>query len=131
MPILNPDLSDVDALIADGSYPAKIVAPVEVKPSKKTGNPVIWAPVEITVDGKTRKRTAFLTISGAGAFGFAQLLRAVNMDALADAYQKNDGTPKPPFDTDTLVGQEFIAQITQKLDDQGTMRDNISGYMKK
>lgn len=131
MPIIQPDLSDVDSLIPDGTYPAKFVAPIEVKPSKKSGNPVIWAPVELTVDGKTRRRMTFFTISGAGAFGFAQALRAVNMDNLADAYSKNDGSEKPPFDTDTLIGQEFMAQVTQKNDDGGTLRDNITAYMKK
>lgn len=130
MPVIQPDLSEVDSLIADGSYPAKFVAPIEVKTSSK-GNQVIWAPVEVTVEGKTRKRLAFLVISGRGAFGFAQALRAVNMDQLADAYQSNDGSPKPPFDTDSLIGQEFIAQITQKLDDNGVMRDNITGFLRK
>lgn len=131
MPLIKPDLSDADSFgpIEPGTYPAKIES-VEYKQSSK-GNPMIVPKIAITVDGKIRKRNAYLVISGEGAYGFSQLLRACHFDELAQAYG-DKSVPldqKPEFNTDDLQGQELMVVIDKQLYN-GEMRDTIKNYLR-
>ena len=129
MPIINPDLSEVKSQgpIEPGVYRAKILE-VDYKTSGK-GNPMIVPKIEVEV-GQDDKRTrnAYLVITGAGAYGFEQLLRATGFDDIADAYQDKDAQ-KPAFDTDQLIGQELQVQIESDTYN-GQLRDTIKSYLK-
>lgn len=131
MPVLNPDTSqaqDFTTPIEPGTYHAKIVA-CAAQNSKK-GNPMIVPKFEITMpDGKTRTRQAYLVITGEGAMGFDQILRACHMTDLADQLRDPSVSPKPSFDTDTLVGQELQVIIEPNLY-EGQKRDQIAGYLR-
>ena len=100
----------------------------------KAGNSKIMPKFEVTVDGKKRTRTAHLVISGEGSMGFDQLLRACHMNDLADAYRDKSVTNKPPFDTDTLRGQELQVVIEENLyKPEGGVeqkRDQITGFLR-
>lgn len=131
-PLIQPDLSDADAFgpIEPGTYPAKIES-VEAKQSNK-GNPMIVPKFVINVEGKDRKRNAYLVIQGEGAYGFSQLLRACHFDQLADIYG-NRSVPlneKPPFNTDDLVGQELQVVIDTQIYN-GEKRDQIKNYLRR
>lgn len=126
MPKINPDLSQVGP-IAAGTYRARIVS-CEYKVSGK-GNPMIVPRFAVSVDGTDRERDSYLVISGAGARGFMQLLRATGFGQLADAYSSKDGGPKPDFDTDDLIGQELMVVVEGDVyNDQPT--DKITQYLK-
>lgn len=134
-PMLNPDTSaaeDFSQPINPGTYKARIVS-CDVGKSK-AGNPKITPKFKINVDGKDRTRVAHLNISGEGSIGFDQLLRACNMEDLAEAYHDPQVSPKPPFDTDSLIGQELMVVVEENLykPDNGPeqKRDQISGYLK-
>jgi len=130
MPIIQPDLTEVKDMgpIEPGVYRAKILS-VDSQTSQK-GNPMIVPQMEIQVPGQEPKtRKAYLVITGAGAYGFSQLLRACGFDQLADQYEDKSLATKPPFDTDDLVGQELQVQIEGNLYN-GQMRDQIAGYVK-
>ena len=81
-------------------------------------------------DGKsgTKEREAWIVIEGPGSFNFDQLLRAVNMDELADQYA-DENQEGPAFDTDTLIGQELNV-IVDHDDYKGSIVDKINGYLK-
>lgn len=127
MPIITPDLSEAldNSPIEPGTYPAKIAA-VDVETSKK-GNPMVVATFKVTVDGKEKTRKSYLVITGAGAAGFGQLLRATGFSDIADMYADPD-VPNPPFDTDNLIGQEVQVVISHSLY-QGQVRDQIDSYL--
>jgi hypothetical protein len=134
MPILTPDTSaaeDFSQPIPPGTYKARIVS-VEAGRSK-AGNAKIMPKFELTVDGKKRTRTAHLVVSGEGSMGFDQLLRACHMADLADIYRDKSATNKPPFDTDTLIGQELQVVIEEQLYKPDTgpeqKRDQIVGFL--
>ena len=77
MPIINPDTSnmlDMSAIQA-GTYPGEI-AKADFEVSKSSGNPMIVVTTNVEVEGKQRPRKSYLVISGEGAYGFDQLLRA-------------------------------------------------------
>lgn len=129
MPVLKPDTSlaqDMGA-IEPGTYPAKIVA-CDSQVSKN-GNPMAVPSFEVMVDGKKRTRKSFLVVSGEGAYGFDQLLRACGFEDLADQYKDPNVQPKPDFDTDNLIGCEVNVRIDLELY-QGQQRDNIKSYAK-
>lgn len=126
MPMIQPDLSDVGPIEA-GTYKARIDS---VTPGiSKAGNPKLDIQFSISTGGeKPKVRKVGMPYSGAGAFGFAALLRACNMDELANAYQSKDAV-KPPFDTDSLVGQELMVTVEAAMyNDQPT--DQIAGYLR-
>jgi hypothetical protein len=125
MPVLEPDLSEVGP-IAPGTYQARI-ASVEVTKSKK-GNPMIVPDFAVNVNGKERSRSSYLVISGPGATGFLQLLRACHFDEAADAYLNPD-TENPSFDSDAFVGQELNVVIEENLY-EGEVRDQIRSFLK-
>lgn len=130
MPIIQPDLTEVKATgpIEPGSYPAKIVS-CEFKTSGK-GNPMIVPRFEISVgDDDVRTRDAYLVITGAGAYGFGQLLRACGFDRLAEQYEDKSLAQKPAFDTDELIGQTCMVQIEPDTYN-GQLRDKIQSYFK-
>lgn len=131
MPIVQPDTTMAEDLspIEPGSYPAKIVE-CDFQKSKEKNTPMIVPKFKVEVNGKLRTRQAYLVISGPGAWNFDQLLRAVNMASLADAYHDVKVSPKPAFDTDSLVGQELMVIVEEEIY-QGTKRDRINGYVKK
>ncbi len=137
MPILNPDTSDAEDFstpIEPNTYPARIVACDAGK--SKAGNQKVMPKFKISVGDTTRTRTAHLNISGEGAIGFDQLLRAVDMDELADAYKDKQLNPKPPFDTNSLIGCELLVVVEENLyhnpdTKQDERRDQISGYLRK
>ena len=84
----------------------------------------------VSDDGKSgqKEREAYIVTEGPGSFNFDQLLRAVNMDELADQYA-DENQAGPAFDTDTLIGQELNVMVDHQ-DYQGSIRDTINGYLK-
>lgn len=130
MPIVNPDLSEVSsqAAIEAGTYKAKVSA-ASLEVSKSSGNPMIVLDLAVMVDGKERPRKAYLVISGKGAYGFEQVLRATGFNDVADAYKDPTVQPKPDFDTDDLIGQELEVVIEQEPYN-GQLRDKIRSYLK-
>lgn len=130
MPIVNPDTSQISdqGPIEPGTYPATIKE-VEYKTSKSSGNPMIVPKFGVMVEGKERPRQAYLVITGEGAYGFDQLLRACGFDTLADQFHDPTVQPKPDFDTDNLVGQEIQVVIESDVYN-GQMRDKIKSYLK-
>lgn len=127
MPLIQPDTSEAQEMspIDPGTYPGTITS-VEVQTSKK-GNVMIVPKWEITVDDKTRTRTSYLVISGPGAYGFDQLLRACGFDEMADQY-KDPTQDNPEFDTDELVGQSCNLVIESQMY-QNELRDSIKSYL--
>lgn len=126
-PVLQPDTSQAEDFtqpIEPGTYKARIVA-CEVGKSK-AGNNKIVPKFEIDVQGKKRTRQSHLVVSGEGAAGFDQLLRACHMDDLAKAYKGGSG---PAFDTDSLVGQELQVVVEEQLY-EGQKRDQIKTFLK-
>jgi hypothetical protein len=144
MPLIQPDTSEAVDLspIPEGTYAAKVTeAPPQISKEKKT--PMIVPKFAIEVPGREKPATrkAFLPVSGEGSSGFDMLLRACHFDELADQYKDKNVNPKPPFDTDQLIGQELMVIIVpepyQREDGQGNkvgeieMRDKIKGFLKK
>jgi hypothetical protein len=89
---------------------------------------------KVNVNGETRTRVAHLNITGEGAIGFDQLLRAAKMTDLADAYRDKQLERKPPFDTSSLIGVDLMLVIGPNLyhnPDTGKdeNRDQIDGYL--
>lgn len=122
MPIITPDLSEVNKPIDPGTYAAKIVD-VEYKTSK-AGNPMIVVGFDVDVNGKNKRRSAHLVITGESAFGFEQLLRATHFDDVANSL-KSGGVP---FDTDQLKGQEL--QVVVDSDTyNGQLTDRIKSFL--
>lgn len=130
MPLINPDTSEAQdmAAIEPGTYPARIDGSPEYKASAK-GTPMIVPNLKIKVGDKERTRKAYVVISGPGAFNFDQLLRACNLDSLADQYKDPSVQPKPAFDTDVLAGQEIQVTIDSEMY-EGQLRDRVKGFMK-
>jgi len=136
MPVLQPDTSaaeDFSQPIPPATYKASIVACEAGK--SKAGNQKIMPKFKIMVDGHERTRTAHLVISGEGSMGFDQLLRATHNSDLADQYRDASISPKPGFDTDTLVGAELQVIVEENLykpegGGQEQKRDQITGYLK-
>lgn len=126
MPILNPDLSEVTAqeAIQPGTYKARITA--AESSTSKAGNAMVVPTFIVTVDGKERTRKAYLNVTGAAAFKFESLLRAVGNDALADQYKAKQ---QVPFDTDTLIGHELNVVIDTELYNNEP-RDAIKSFLK-
>lgn len=126
MPIIQPDTSEVKEIMPldPGVYPATIEA-VEFKTSK-SGNPMIVVTFSIEHDGTTRKRNAYLVITGEGAYGFDSLLRACGYSDYADKLKAGS---KDPFDTDDLVGVALQVQVEQEAYN-GRMVDNVKGYLR-
>lgn len=134
MPLIQPDLSEAMDLgpIPAGTYPAKIVG-CEFKTSSK-GKPMVVPEMEITVDGKNRKRKAYLVISGPGAYGFEQLLRACHFEAYADTL-KDPTAPKAGFDTDQFINQQLQVVVEEEIRSdeghQGEVSDRIKTFLKQ
>jgi hypothetical protein len=134
MPVVNPDTSAAQELTAlpPATYKAKIKE-VEFKTSKSAGNPMIVPKFEVEVPGsdKPRTRQAYLVITGEGAYGFDQLLRACGFDEIADKIKAPavDGVEKPAFDTDELIGQE-LNLVIEADSYQGQLRDKIKSFLK-
>lgn len=122
MPIITPDLSEVNKPIDPGTYAAKITA-VEYKTSK-AGNPMIVPQFDVDVNGKRKVRSAHLVITGETAFGFEQLLRACHFDDVANSLKSNP----TPFDTDQLVGQELQVVIDSDTYN-GQLTDRIKSFL--
>lgn len=131
MPIIQPDTSQAEDMspIEPGTYRAKVVS-CESKNSKEKGTPMIVPKFEVTVNGsdKPRKRQAYLVITGPGAGGFDQLLRATGFGKLADQLKDPAVQPKPPFDTDQLVGQECQVVVEEELYNN-EKRDRIKSFL--
>ena len=103
--------------------------PTSGEPGKEKGTPMIVPTFEVKYKDKKRPRDAYVVTEGPGSWNFDQLLRAVHMDALADAYKDPAVTPKPPFDTDSLIDQELNVVVVEQLY-QGQKRDAINGYLR-
>lgn len=131
MPLIKPDTSAAQGMgtIEPNTYPAKITG-VEFSTSKK-GNPMIVPTFEISVGAETRTRKSYLVITGEGAYGFEQLLRACHFDAQADAYADKSVplADKPEFNTDDLIGQELNVVIDHQSYN-GELRDYIRNYLR-
>lgn len=128
MPILTPDTSSAQdfSRIDLGTYRAKI-GKVESQQSKK-GNPMIVPTFLLTVNNMEREVESFLVITGKGAMGFDKLLRAAGFGELADKYRDASVQPKPPFDTDALVGKVVNVVIDHQMY-EGELRHTISTYL--
>jgi hypothetical protein len=144
MPIIQPDTSEALDLspIPEGTHKAVIKeCPAQLSKEKKT--PMIVPKFEITVAGREKPaiRKSFLVTTGEGAGGFDMLLRACHFDELADQYKDPAVNPKPPFDTDQLIGQELdlviVPDMFQRKDSAGNnlgspeLGDRIKGYQKR
>jgi hypothetical protein len=134
MPILTPDTSEAEDFstpIDPGTYPAHIVACESGK--SKAGNDKIVPKFKIKVGDGERTRKAHLVITGEGAMGFDQLLRATRMGELADAYRDKALKTKPPFNTDSLIGKSVMVVIGPNIykNDSGVevKGDSIDGYL--
>jgi len=129
MPVVNPDTSAAQEMsaIEPGTYKARITE-VEFKNSKSSGNPMIVPKFAVNVDGKERPRSAYLVITGEGAYGFDQLLRATGFDELADKFKAKEGD-KPEFDTDDLIGQELNV-VVEADTYNGQLRDKIKSFLR-
>lgn len=125
MPIITPDLSDVNKPIDPGTYPGKVDS-VDFKTSN-SGNPMIVAKFEIEANDKTYYRNSYMVITGAGAFNFESLLRACGFHDEANAMKS--GNP-PSFDTDKLVGQEVLVVIDADTYN-GAITDKIKSFLPK
>lgn len=127
MPMINPDTTQAEELgaIEPGTYKAKISA-VDAQVAKSSGNPMIVPTFDIDVNGKNRTRKAYLPITGAGAYGFDQLLRSTGFGDYADQLKAGD---KTPWDTDNLIGQELNVVIVSDVYN-GQQRDKVSSYLK-
>jgi len=128
MTLLTPNTSEMEDLtpIEPGTFAATIVKAEADK--SKAGNQMIVPTFEVAVGDGTRTRKSYLAIEGRGTWGFDQLLRACDMDELADQY-KDPTVENPPFDTDVLIGQSVMLVIdTQEY--QGQPRDTITTYLK-
>jgi hypothetical protein len=128
-PIIQPDTSNLQEMgaIPAGTYPAEIQQ-VDFKTSK-SDNPMIVVKFGVEVDGKVRARNSYLVITGEGAYGFDQLLRACGFTDLADQYKDKSITNKPQFDTDHLVGQRVNVVIEPNMYN-GELRDQIKSFLK-
>lgn len=132
--MLTPDTAEgVDLLapIEPGTYAAEITAALP-KTSKK-GGAMLEVKVTVDVQGKEKKRTGYVMVSGPGAASFDQLLRATHNDKVADIYK--DATipaaQKPEFDEQSLVGQRVMVVIDSQINQQdGSTRDNIKSWLK-
>lgn len=135
MPLLTPDTSqaeDFSKPINPGTYPARVIA-AEVGKSK-AGNDKFMPKFKIMVDGNERTRQAHLVVTGEGASGFDQFLRAVGLTPLADQYRDKTVQPKPPFDTDATIGANLMVVIGPNLyknpaTGKDEMRDQIDGFL--
>lgn len=130
MPVIQPDTSLAEEMspIEPGTYPARIES-CDFQTSKEKNTPMIVPNFVVKVGDKERTRKAYIVIQGKGAWNFDQLLRAVGMGALADAY-RDPSAAKPQFDTDSLVGQELNVVVEEEIYN-GQKRDRINGYLKK
>lgn len=126
MPILNPDLSEVQGQepIDPGTYKARISAAEASK--SKAGNDMVVPTFAVNVDGKERVRKAWLNTTGPAAFKFDSLLRAVGFEELANRYKAKE---KVPFDTDTLIGHELNVVIDIEMYNNEP-RDTIKSFLK-
>ena len=123
MPIIKPDLKDVNKPIDPGTYPAEILS-VEFKTSG-AGNPMIVPKFAIQVGERTYYRNAYLVIVGSAAFGFESLLRACHFHDAANA-MKSDNVPD--FDTDQLVGQKCSVVVDSDVY-QGAIIDRVKSFL--
>lgn len=130
MPIVQPDTAQAEDLspIEPGTYKAKVIE-CGFQKGKEKGTPMIVPKFAVEVNGKTRTRTAYVVIEGAGSWNFDQLLRACNFNKLADEYRDPAVSPKPAFDTDKLINQELNVVISENLYN-GQKRDQISGFLR-
>lgn len=124
MPIIKPDLTEMNQPIAPGTYPAVVEGPIEVG-SSKANNPKLIIKFGVDVNGKQRPRTVHQVITGAGAFGFAQLLRACKFGDVADQLQRGEDVP---FDTDKLIGQRLNV-VVESDTWNGNLTDKIVSYL--
>ncbi len=124
MPLIQPDLSEINKPIEPGTYPARIEGPIDVKTSQ-AGNPMLVIPLRLQVGEKEMKRSLRQVITGGGAFGFAQLLRATGFGDYADALQAGS---KQPWDSDQLIGQKFQA-VVESDTYNGQLTDKVTGYL--
>ena len=134
MGVIQPNTADMVSLapMPVGTWRASIVA-CRTGISKEKKTPMIipkFLVSYVSDDGKsgTKEREAWIVTEGPGSFNFDQLLRAVNMDELADQYA-DENQAGPAFDTDTLIGQELNVMVDHQ-DYQGSIRDTINGYLK-
>lgn len=126
MPIITPNTSEQLDLtpMEPGPKTARINA-VEATKSKK-GTPMLVLDLTVTDGDQERPRKDWVVTEGPGSSKFDQLLRAIGMPDLADAYKNNTGEG---FDTDTLLGQEVTVITDKSLDNKGQLRDGISAYL--
>jgi len=126
-PVIQPDTSEAEDLtpIEPGTYKARIVSGASQLSAEKK-QPMFVPTFKITVDGKERTRKAYIPVTGAGAFGFDQILRAVGEVELAEKFKANPG--QVPFDTDMLNNRELNVVIGTQIYN-GQPRDLIQSYL--
>lgn len=126
MPIIQPDLSDVqsDDPMEPGTYRARCKA--ASAETSKAGNPMIVLDSVVDYNGQTRTKRDWIVTTGKAAFKFDILLRACGFDELADKYKRKE---QVPFDTDELVGQEYSVVIESDMYN-GEPTDRVKTYLK-
>lgn len=131
-PMLQPDTSEQLDMspVPAGVYPAAITK-TEVGTAKASGAPKLVAHLSLTVPGRTGNvpRQAHLVISGQGSGGFDSLLRASGFEAEADAYKNPAISPKPAFDSDSLIGKTVNVIVEEQIYNN-EKRDQIKGFLK-
>lgn len=128
MALISPDTSEMIEMkpLEPGTYNASIISATPKK--SKKGNPMVEVKFKVQNGDKEVTRLAWPMTSGAGAFGFDQLLRASGFDSIADQI-KIPGSGVQ-FDTDELVGVALKIRVENELDDSDNVRDVIKGYLK-
>lgn len=125
--MLMPDTSETGP-IEGGTYNATITA--AVAGISKSGAAKVVVDFEVDVNGKTRKRTSHLSVTGSGSFGFDSLLRACHFDEAADKFRSKDvPASDKQFDEAQLVGQALMLTIEPDIYN-GQPTDKIVGYLK-
>jgi hypothetical protein len=130
MGLINPDTTQMEDFkpVEPATYQGTIASAVPQK-SKSKGTPQIELRTKIQVDGKDRTIVDWVITSGPGAFRFDQLLRAVNMNELADKYRAGE---QVPFDTEALVGQSLQIVVDKELDQKNPdlERNRVKSYLR-
>lgn len=122
MPIVQPDFSEaIDlSVIDEGTYESKMSV---IKPmTSKKGDPMLECTCVMQVHGKPRERLTWMLTQGKGSGTFQQFLRAIGREDLAAG--------NVAFDTDELVGLDFMAIVTHQTEGTYAGRDQITGFLK-
>lgn len=126
MPIIEPDLSEVESIkpMEPGTYRATCLT--AVPKTSSSGNPMLEVESEVDYNGQTRKKKDWIVTSGKAAYKFENFLRAVGMDEAADKLRAKE---RFPIDTDNFLGATYNV-VVEADTYNGEPTDRISKYLK-